>query len=78
MTTGSDAKQVGDVAALATTGFSLLELLPALAAVFSIIWLSMRIYESITGTEVSDSRFAIWLTNLFTRKSKREEKDDDV
>lgn len=68
------AKQVGDLAAVATTGFSLIEVLPAIAALFSIIWLAMRIYESLTGMLISETRLGQWVSKHLTR-GKRDGED---
>lgn len=41
-------KVLMDVAAVGTTVGSMVELLPSLASVFTIIWLGIRIYETST------------------------------
>ena len=48
MTMGSEAKTVADAAAVVTTVGTMMEFLPALASVFTIIWLGIRIWESPT------------------------------
>jgi hypothetical protein len=42
------AKGVGDAAAVSVTLATMLEWLPALAALFTIIWTAIRIYETRT------------------------------
>jgi len=44
----SDPKTPVDVAAVTVAGFSWAEFLPAIAAVFSIVWMMLRIYETRT------------------------------
>ena len=48
MTMGTEAKTVADAAAVVTTVGTMMEFLPALASVFTIIWLGIRIWESPT------------------------------
>jgi hypothetical protein len=48
MTMGNEAKTVADAAAVVTTVGTMMEFLPALASVFTIIWLGIRIWESPT------------------------------
>ena len=48
MTMGSEAKTVADAAAVVTTVGTMMEFLPALASIFTIIWLGIRIWESDT------------------------------
>ena len=48
MTMGSEAKTVADAAAVITTVGTMMEFLPALASIFTIIWLGIRIWESPT------------------------------
>lgn len=48
MTMGSEAKTVADAAAVVTTVGTMMEFLPALASIFTIIWLGIRIWESPT------------------------------
>jgi hypothetical protein len=45
---GSEAKTVADAAAVVTTVGTMMEFLPALASIFTIIWLGIRIWESPT------------------------------
>jgi len=45
---GNEAKTVADAAAVVTTVGTMMEFLPALASVFTIIWLGIRIWESPT------------------------------
>tara|TARA_R100000963_G_C4592267_1_gene69026 strand:+ start:171 stop:347 length:177 start_codon:yes stop_codon:yes gene_type:complete len=54
-----DPKTPVDIAAIAVAGFSWAEFLPNIAALFSIIWLVIRIYETKT--------FRKLLTRLFTK-----------
>lgn len=42
------AKQVGDAVSIATVAGTLMKVLPAIAAVFTIIWTVIRIYETKT------------------------------
>lgn len=48
MTMGTEAKTVADAAAVVTTVGTMMEFLPALASIFTIIWLGIRIWESPT------------------------------
>ena len=48
MTMGNEAKTVADAAAVVTTVGTMMEFLPALASIFTIIWLGIRIWESDT------------------------------
>ena len=48
MTMGSEAKTVADAAAVVTTVGTMMEFLRALASIFTIIWLGIRIWESPT------------------------------
>lgn len=48
MTMGNEAKTVADAAAVVTTVGTMMEFLPALASIFTIIWLGIRIWESPT------------------------------
>jgi hypothetical protein len=45
---GTEAKTVADAAAVVTTVGTMMEFLPALASIFTIIWLGIRIWESPT------------------------------
>tara|TARA_R110002020_G_scaffold188065_1_gene386641 strand:- start:31 stop:207 length:177 start_codon:yes stop_codon:yes gene_type:complete len=55
----NDPKTPIDAAAIAVAGFSWAQLLPNIAALFSIIWLVIRIYETKT--------FRKLLARLFTK-----------
>ena len=46
-------KQVGDGLSVITVVGTLAELLPAVAALFTIVWTGMRITEMVTGKEFS-------------------------
>jgi hypothetical protein len=46
-------KQIADGVAVVTAVGSLIEVLPAVAALFTIIWTGMRIAEMVTGKEFS-------------------------
>jgi hypothetical protein len=46
-------KQVGDAASVITVIGTLAELLPAVAALFTIVWTGMRIAEMVSGKEFS-------------------------
>ena len=48
MTMGTEAKTVADAAAVVTTVGTMMEFLPPLASIFTIIWLGIRIWESPT------------------------------
>lgn len=41
-------KQIGDALSMATVVGALVDVLPAIAAVFTIVWTSIRIYETVT------------------------------
>lgn len=55
-------KGVGDVAAASVTVLTILQLLPAFAAVFAIVWYSVGLYEKFTGKPFSESSLARFLT----------------
>lgn len=55
-------KAVGDISAASITVATILNWLPAIAALFTIIWTSTRLYESITGRPFSESKIAKFLT----------------
>lgn len=57
-----DLKQVTDVVAAGVSGAALLQIIPAVAGLLSIVWLSIRIYELTTGKNFSDTKSARWLT----------------
>lgn len=46
-------KQVGDGLSIITVVGTLAELLPAVAALFTVVWTGMRITEMVTGKEFS-------------------------
>lgn len=56
------AKEIADVSAAGVAAASLLEWLPAIAALFTVLWLSIRIWEKITGRDFSTSCVAWLLT----------------
>tara|TARA_R100001509_G_scaffold135510_1_gene89261 strand:- start:57 stop:251 length:195 start_codon:yes stop_codon:yes gene_type:complete len=41
-------KQIGDALSMATVVGALVDVLPAIAAIFTIVWTSIRIYETAT------------------------------
>ena len=47
------AKQIADGVAVVTAVGSLVQVLPAIAALFTIIWTGMRIAEMVSGKEFS-------------------------
>lgn len=51
-------KHIADGAAIVVAGASLVGLLPAIAALLTIVWTSIRIYETDTA-----KRFFTWLSN---------------
>jgi hypothetical protein len=51
--TAEIVKQVGDGLSVITVVGTLAELLPAVAALFTIVWTGMRITEMVTGKEFS-------------------------
>lgn len=46
-------KQIGDGLSVVTAVATLVQLLPSIAALFTIVWTGMRITEMITGKEFS-------------------------
>jgi hypothetical protein len=60
------AKTVGDALSLVVVGATLLKWLPAIAALFTIIWTAIRIYESRT------------VQNLIGGKEERDPYDDPL
>ena len=58
----SDSKTPIDVTAILVAGFSWAQILPNLAALFSIIWMAIRIYETKT--------FKKWLKWLVGKNRK--------
>jgi hypothetical protein len=51
--TAEIVKQVGDGLSIITVVGTLAELLPAVAALFTVVWTGMRITEMVTGKEFS-------------------------
>lgn len=47
-------KQVGDGLSVVTAVGTLMQLLPSVAALFTIVWTGMRIAEMVTGKEFSE------------------------
>lgn len=54
-------KHIVDGAAAVVAVASLAGLLPQIAALFTIIWTGMRIYEMVFGVPFSDSFIARWI-----------------
>lgn len=50
------AKAAGDVLALGTVFGTLIKILPAIAAVFTIVWTGIRIYETKTVQDILKKR----------------------
>lgn len=55
-------RNVGDIAAVATAFGTITNYLPAVAALFSIIWTGMRIVELVTGQPFSQCKLAKWIS----------------
>jgi hypothetical protein len=55
-------KTAGDVAAASVTVLTVLNVLPAIAAGFAIVWYSVGLYEKITGRQFSESWLARFLS----------------
>jgi hypothetical protein len=55
-------KGVGDVAAASVTVLTVTKVIPAIAAVFAIVWYSVALYEKFTGKQFSES----WLARTLT------------
>ena len=55
-------KPTGDILAAGTTVGVVLKVLPAIAALFTIVWTAARLYEMFTGRPFSESKFAKWVT----------------
>ena len=55
MINADEMKQVGDVAATATTGLALVELLPAISAALTSIWFVLRIYQELRNIRNNDN-----------------------
>jgi hypothetical protein len=51
--TTETVKQIGDGLSAFTAAATLMQWLPAIAALFTIIWTAMRIIEMVTGKEFS-------------------------
>jgi hypothetical protein len=51
-----ETKESIDVLAASTAVFSLAQWLPPMASLFTIIWLGLRIYESVTVQSLLDKR----------------------
>ena len=54
----------GDAVAVGVAGASLLQLIPAVAALFTIVWTGIRLYELITGRKFTTTRIARLLSKL--------------
>ena len=54
-------KIVGDFGAAGVAVATILKWLPSIAALLTIIWTAIRLYESVMGTPFSESRFARWI-----------------
>lgn len=59
-------KEITDVTSMGVAVGALLDVLPALAAMFTVGWLAIRIWEKITGREFYTS----WLARLLTWTKK--------
>ena len=55
-------KAVGDISA-ASLAVVQIDMLPAVAALLTILWTITRLYESVTGRPFSESKLAKFLTN---------------
>jgi hypothetical protein len=53
-----DVKQIVDVAAGSVTVLTLVNVLPAIAAAFAIVWTAIRIWEAVMGRPFSESWIA--------------------
>lgn len=65
------AKEVADVAAASIGVATLIDVLPAIAAAVTILWLLVRIWEKFTGAEFHTSWIAqrvVWVLTLGRRK----------
>lgn len=51
-----------DGVAVIVVAASLANILPATAAIFTIVWTGVRIYEMVVGEPFASSRFAKWIT----------------
>lgn len=55
-------KTAGDISAASVTVATILNWLPAIAALGTILWTAMRIYETVTGKQFSESALAKFLS----------------
>lgn len=55
-------KHIGDGIAMFLAGATFAKVLPPIAALVTIIWTGMRIWEGLTGLPFSQSRLARWIT----------------
>ena len=55
-------KAVGDLSAVSITVATILNWLPAIAALFTILWTITRLYEALHGKSFSESKLAKFLT----------------
>jgi hypothetical protein len=55
-------RAVSEVAAASVTVLSVLQVLPAIASVFAIVWYAISAFEKISGTPFSETRFAKFLS----------------
>jgi hypothetical protein len=51
-------KAVGDFSAVSITVATVFNWLPAVAALFTILWTATRLYEAVTGKQFSESKLA--------------------
>ncbi len=58
-------KTLGDVTAASAMVGAVFQWLPAIAALFTIIWTGTRLYEAFTGKNFSES----WIAKAFTGRS---------
>ena len=61
------ARPLGDATAVGITAGTLLKWLPAVAALFTIIWTGIRIYELVTGRPFSEACVAVWASKLLNK-----------
>ena len=55
-------RAVGDISAVSITVATILNWLPAVALLFTILWTATRLYEAIHGRPFSDSKLAKFLS----------------
>jgi hypothetical protein len=55
-------KTLGDITAASTAVATLFQWLPAIAALFTIVWTATRLYEAFTGKPFSESAVARFFT----------------